>query len=46
MGNPAMCHGSNILDIFISFGVIIWLIAFSLLALLRMDKIIKLLEKK
>jgi len=32
--------------VLICFVVIIWFIAFSLLVLLRLDKVIKLLEKK
>jgi len=46
MGNPGMCYNTNILNIVICFGVIIWFVVFSLLVLLRLDKIIKLLEKK
>ncbi len=33
-------------DLFIKFVVVTWLVSFSLLVLLRLDKIIKLLEKK
>ena len=46
MGNPGMCYNTNILNVGICFGVITWFVIFSLLVLLRLDKIIKLLEKK
>ena len=45
MGGACM-HDANILNIFIRFGIILWSVIFSLLVLLRLDKIIKLLEKK
>lgn len=35
-----------VLHMLINFGVILWFVIFSLLVLLRLDKIIKLLENK
>lgn len=39
-------YGTNILSVMISFGLIIWLVIFTILALVRLDKIIEVLSKK
>ena len=46
MGGP-MCMGYNDSScVLIWFGALLWFVIFSLLVLLRLDKIIKVLEKK
>jgi len=46
MGSP-ICMGYNDSScILICFGALLWFVLFSLLVLLRLDKIIKVLEKK
>ena len=46
MGGP-MCMGYNAsFCILIWFGALLWFVLFSLLVLLRLDKIIKVLDKK
>ena len=39
-------HNAVILDMLVKFGLLTWFIIFSLLVLLRLDKMFKLLEKK
>jgi len=46
MRGPFMGYSDMVLKMLISFGFMLWFIIFSLLVLLRLDKIIKLLEKK
>jgi len=46
MGSSVMCGNVGMLNVLIRFGVILWFVIFSLLVLLRLDSIIKLLEKK
>jgi hypothetical protein len=41
-----MSHNALVLDMLVKFGLLTWSIIFSLLVLLRLDKMIKLLEKK
>ncbi len=44
--HSAMMMDKGLMDMIICFGVILWTVLVSLLVLLRLDKIIKLLEKK
>ncbi len=46
MMQPFMGYDDFILNMLIRFGLLVWFMIFSLLVLLRLDKIIKLLEKK
>ncbi len=46
MMRPFMTYNDVVLRMLVSFGFMLWFILFSLLVLLRLDKIIKLLEKK
>lgn len=39
-------YGANILSVMISFGLLIWLVIFTILVLVRLDKIIEVLSKK
>ncbi len=39
-------YGVNILSVMISFGIIIWAVIFTVLVLVRLDKIIEVLSKK
>lgn len=39
-------YGVGLLSVLISFGLILWFVIFSILVLLRLDKIIELLGKK
>jgi hypothetical protein len=46
MCNPGPYYNAAITDMLLKFGLITWSMIFSLLVLLRLDKMIKLLEKK
>jgi hypothetical protein len=46
MCGPGPYYSAAIMDMMIKFGLLTWSIIFSLLVLLRLDKMIKLLEKK
>jgi hypothetical protein len=46
MYNPVSYYNAAIMDMLLKFGFLTWSIIFSLLVLLRLDKMIKLLEKK
>ncbi len=39
-------YGVGILSVLISFGLMLWFVIFSILVLLRLDKIIEVLSKK
>lgn len=41
-----MLYGVNIMSVLISFGLMLWFVVFSILVLLRLDKIIEVLSKK
>lgn len=41
-----MAYGVNIISVLISFGLMLWFVIFSILVLLRLDKIIEVLSKK
>ncbi len=41
-----MGYGANILSVFISFGIMIWFVIFTILVLVRLDKVIEVLSKK
>jgi hypothetical protein len=45
MCNACMCCNDYMLNMLIRWGVILWVVIFSLLVLLRLDKIINLLKK-
>jgi hypothetical protein len=46
MGHPVINYNDILLNMLIRFGALTWFVIVSLLVLLRLDKIIKLLEKK
>jgi len=39
-------YGANILSVMISFGIMIWFVIFTVLVLVRLDKVIEVLSKK
>lgn len=39
-------YGVSVLSVLISFGLMLWFVIFSILVLLRLDKIIEVLSKK
>lgn len=41
-----MGYGVNVLSVLISFGIMIWFVIFTVLVLVRLDKIIEVLGKK
>lgn len=41
-----MGYGANILSVLISFGILIWFVIFTVLVLVRLDRIIEVLSKK
>ena len=41
-----MGYGANVLSVMISFGIMIWFVIFTVLVLVRLDKVIEVLSKK